>query len=361
MKVLLMAKILFVLPAGGYSGGANSVVQDVLGLRRIGDFANIAVDKKNILSFRKCYSREMELVRDLVEFNGYENLKKQILSYDFVIATVGSQALELFEVVRDINSKKNLNIRMGYYIQDYELLFFERDSVNWNLVRDSYDDAKDVICFAKTDWICQVVEKNHPIKVSRVLPSIDHDYFVPNLASRNGIAVTAMLRLATPRRAPRRTARIFNHLASKHGDSLRLSIFGSSPDELLENGILLDSSVQNHGKLTKEQVAQLLSDSDLFLDLSDYQAFGRTGVESMACGAIPVMPAAGAAPEFISSGHNGYVVDMRSDNLIMDVIDEYINLPLKRKKLMQAKALELASQFSVHRAAISLRNVLNIL
>ena len=64
-----MAKILFVLPAGGYSGGANSVVQETKGLLRIGEQASIAMDSKNINSFRRCYSTQFDVLDRLVAFD----------------------------------------------------------------------------------------------------------------------------------------------------------------------------------------------------------------------------------------------------------------------------------------------------
>lgn len=352
-----MHNILFVLPAGGYSGGANSVVQEVRGLRRIGINANLAVDQKNINSFTKCYSSEFEILQNIISFESYKKLEEELEKYDFIIATVSTRASELFSSIRNVNKNSKKQIQIGYYIQDYEPLFFQTNSPNWILAKSSYDHAKDVICFAKTDWICRIVEQNHSIKVRRVLPSIDHSCYMPNLNNREKISISAMLRTTTSRRAPRRTARILNRIAEKYKNDIDITVFGSSDDEMLESGIILNSSVQNQGKLTRDQVAQTLRDSSLFLDLSDYQAFGRTGIESMACGSIPVMPILGGASEFIKHGQNGYLVDTRVDDLIIDIVDEFISLPLKRRNAMKFSALELAADHSVHRSAISLLNL----
>jgi glycosyltransferase involved in cell wall biosynthesis len=47
----------------------------------------------------------------------------------------------------------------------------------------------------------------------------------------------------------------------------------------------------------------------VFLDMSVYQAFGRTALEAMACGATAVVPAIGGATEFVEHGCNALVVD----------------------------------------------------
>lgn len=352
-----MHNFLFVLPAGGYSGGANSVVQEVRGLRRIGINANIAIDQKNIASFRKCYSTEFDILQGIIPFKSYGELESNLEKYDFVIATVSTHASKLFSTARNVNKKSSKKIQLGYYIQDYEPLFFQPGSPDWMLAKASYDDAKDVICFAKTDWICRVVEQNHSIKVKRVLPSIDHNCYMPNLGVREKISISAMLRTGTARRAPRRTARILNRVLDKYNNDVDVFVFGSSDDEILENGIILNSGIENQGRLTRDQVAQTLRDSSLFLDLSDYQAFGRTGIEAMACGAIPVMPILGGASEFIKHCQNGYLVDTRVDDLIINVVDEFIGHPFKRKISMQCSALELAAEFSVHKSAVSLSKI----
>lgn len=354
-----MANILFVLPASGYSGGANSVVQETKGLLRIGEKVAIAIDDKNIVTFKQCYATQCDVVSRLLVFNSPIALEEHIEKFDIVIATVGTFAATVFDCIRNVNEKCKKNVRSAYYIQDYEPLFFDVQTNYYKKSCISYDTASDVICFAKTDWICQVVESNHSgVKVKRVLPSIDHDCYFPIIQPINKIVISAMVRPSTPRRGPRRTVRILKRLAEKYGSKVQSVCFGCDRDELIKSGLMLHPLIINKGRLTREQVAQVLRESSLFLDLSDYQAFGRTGIESMACGAVPVMPLFGGASEFITHGQNGYLVDTRYDSIVLDVIEQYIQLSDKRRSVMQSSALETAAAYSVHRAAISVRNVL---
>lgn len=353
-----MAKILFVLPAGGYSGGANSVVQETKGLLRLGEQTYIAVDSKNINSFRSCYSTQFDILNRLIEFDNYSVLEKHLEKFDIVIATISTQASNLFKCVNGFNLKRKRNIRIAYYIQDYEPLFFAKDTLLWQQACKSYDNVVGVKYFAKTNWICRAVEKNHGVQVKRVLPSIDHDCYLPATNAPDKITIAAMIRPGTPRRAPRRTVRILALLAEKYKSQIKINIFGCDKEELLDYGIVLHGAITNHGRLTREQVAQILRESSLFLDLSDYQAFGRTGMEAMACGAVPVMPIFGGAPEFVTHGQNGYLVDTRYDSIILDTVAQYSELPEKRREMMRASVLETAAEYSVHRAAVSMRNVL---
>ena len=59
-------------------------------------------------------------------------------------------------------------------------------------------------------------------------------------------------------------------------------------------------------------MAELLRESDVFLDMSVYQAFGRTALEAMACGATAVVPKVGGVWEFVEHGHNALAVDTLS-------------------------------------------------
>ena len=63
------------------------------------------------------------------------------------------------------------------------------------------------------------------------------------------------------------------------------------------------------GVLRRDEVADLLRRSQLFIDLSEYQAFGRTGLEAMACGCTTILPEAGGSDEYAIDGSNCLRVD----------------------------------------------------
>ena len=92
----------------------------------------------------------------------------------------------------------------------------------------------------------------------------------------------------------------------------------------------------------------------MFLDVSDYQAFGRTGLESMACGAIPVVPVLGGTSEFAVHGENAYVVDTRSDDAIMEAVRHFVTLSDQDRNKMRLNAMETAADFTVEKASLSL-------
>jgi hypothetical protein len=247
----------------------------------------------------------------------------------------------------------NRHILPAYYVQDYEPMFFEPGTDSWKTANDSYSLVPGALLFAKTHWIIREVAQGHKVQLHKVSPSIDHEVYRPRARHQDGrIHVVAMVRPGTPRRGASRTMRVLKALQHLHGDRVAVHIFGcldGSKDFLpLER----DFAHVNHGILRRPEVAELLSACDIFLDLSDYQAFGRTGLEAMACGCAVVLPIVGGAEEYAIDGDNSLVIDTLDEELCIRRTSSLIEDPgtLENIKL---SALLTASRYSVHMAAVS--------
>lgn len=354
----MIGPIVYILPAGGYSGGANSVVQEVSGFQRMGVDASIAVDAKNASTFASAYGSLPGIISSLKIYNNEQKLSQIIGTAAEVVGTVASTLPSVLKAWSLLEARKRP--KFYYYIQDYEPLFVEEGSVAWENSRKSYEYPLVTRAFAKTDWICEVVKANHGLNVQRVQASVDHSVYFPmlNLPKDGAITISAMVRPSTPRRAPRRTCRVINTLSHSLGSKVKLITFGCSLEELRAEGLRLTNEVEHHGRITREQVASLLRASDLFLDLSDYQAFGRTGLESMACGAIPIITCLGGASEYLNHGQNGFMVDVRYDNQISSTINEFLARPANSRQAMRVAAIETASKYSIENACASILRVL---
>jgi hypothetical protein len=57
------------------------------------------------------------------------------------------------------------------YIQDYEPLFYPRDSAGWVEAARSYTLVPDTVLFAKTHWLCDIVRLRHGVDVHKVSPT----------------------------------------------------------------------------------------------------------------------------------------------------------------------------------------------
>lgn len=89
---------------------------------------------------------------------------------------------------------------------------------------------------------------------------------------------------------------------------LEIEVFGATNDELAQVG-LEHPWFKNWGVLPRRQVARYLSEVDIFLDYSTYQAMGLTTLEAMASGCIVIGPKNGGTREFVADGINGFLAD----------------------------------------------------
>lgn len=330
---------------------------------RLGIPAFIASNADNADRLRSGY-RDLETIhRHVHAYAGAEQLGQVIdtLVPDAVVATTNQSVHVLSRALH--SCKDPGRVRTAYYIQDYEPLFYEKDSDDWITAHTSYGLIPGMVHFAKTRWLQEIVERNHGVTVRKVDPSIDHHIYYPHLPYRlekaEPLVITAMLRPATPRRAPRRTMRILNRLAHEFQDNVACKAFGCTSMEL-DSHSLRPHGVTHLGVLRREEVGDLLRSTDLFLDLSDYQAFGRTAVEAMSCGAVSIVPAHGGACEFAQDGTNSFVVDMRDDEAIMQAVRIFVGMPEAERRAMSLDAIATGFRYTPERAALSeLRHLLS--
>lgn len=350
-------RILFVLPTRGLSGGANSVVQETAGFRRMGLDAKIAVDTKYYQDFAKAYEAELSADEVLVEYHDVAELRTAMAACDACIATLCTTVHLIVTTAREIAAAERP--QLYYYIQDYEPFFFPPNSPSWDTAVASYGYGTDVIGFAKTDWIAREISRRHAMTVLRVAPSLDHDTFYPDLSRRAGVPrVAAMIRPSTPRRAPRRTARIMSRIKGTFGNDVSCAVFGASAKEIAGAGLAIDPEVEVLGKLTRSEVAAALRECDVLLDLSDYQAFGRTALEAMACGALPIITMYGGAGEFVTDMKNGALCEVRADDAVMQKVFALMDLAPAARERMRVNAMETAGRYHVTSACASILRVL---
>lgn len=349
-------KIVFLLPVPGGGGGAHSIVQEVNEMRRLGFDAKIGVRNNDLPKYIDDYSEIKDIKQAFIalDFNNIVNeAGSSIANFDIAIATIYSSIDILNQIV-----SSHPHVMPGYYIQDYEPLFFYPGSDKSKKARDSYEAIPNIIAFAKTHWITRIVKKEHNIDVEKVEPSIDHSIYFPDAKYSEGkIRVSAMIRPSTPYRGAKKTMAVFSRLAEIMPDTFEFKIFGCNAND---DGFLAlnhNFNYENFGILTRPEVASVLRSSDIFVDLSDYQAFGRTSLEAMACGCVPLVPQNGGSDEYAIHGFNSFIVNTESEsdafNYLASIGKDQVNL-----KKMQREALRTASRYSVTKAAVSEVNLL---
>lgn len=188
-------------------------------------------------------------------------------------------------------------------------------------------------------------------------PSVDIDLFFPQVSlpvQRNHrVKVVAMVRPSTPRRNPEGTITVLGRLRQIFNDRIDIEIFGPEDEgEPLPAGAE-NLNLVNHGQLRPAQTAYLLGSADIFIDMSHFQAMGLTAMESMACGAIPVIPCAGGASSFAQHDSNAVIVDTRNTESVVDTVSALIN-DFDKRRTLQFEALNTIVQHYPEKAAFAI-------
>lgn len=347
-----MARLCFVLPVGGGGGGAHSVVQEVNAMRDLGIEAQVLVNRRNVESFLASYERFPWVTEGgMAAFEGSKDLSGLLAGAEVVVATTNTSAYSIADALPALRGQ---GLRPGYYVQDYEPLFYAAGTTEHAMAVASYGVLPGCTYFAKTRWLSGMVEAAHGHPTALVIPSIDHGIYRPaRRPEGQRRLVAAMVRPSTPRRAPRRTLRMLARLASGEFGPVALTAFGCSAEDLAEAGLTLPEGVTLLGRLRQVEVAELLRATDAFLDLSDYQGFGRTAAEAMACGAVVLAPSLGGAVDFITDGVSGFLAPTTDDTAVAATIRRMLSLSEAELRSMRLAALEAVSGFTPVRAAIS--------
>ncbi len=334
--------ILYLLPLRGTAGGIHSVVQEASGLRQRGVFAQVAIRQRDADFYRATYPAiEPEL---FYIFESEAELVTYANAFDVAVATQHG-SIDLLSWL----AMANPELLSAYYVQDYEPNFYQPNNSAHHHARESYTRVPGCLLFAKTDWIREKVKTEHAVDVHKVIPSIDREIYRPDDTVEKTIDVCAMVRPGTPVRNPELTADVVTELSGKN-----IAVFGCEIDDPFWTERDFPGKIL--GVLRRDQVADLLRSSKLFIDLSEYQAFGRTGLEAMACGCATILPEAGGCDEYAIDGSNCLRVDTGDRAAILAAIHRLLDDDQLRSCQIKA-GLETADGFSIDRAAESVEKL----
>ena len=345
-------KIIFILPSPGNGGGSHSIVQEVEAMRKMGIDAIIGIESRHINTVNSRY-KDIPNVEEL--FVGYdENTLVSIAkNYDIAVATI-FYSVELIKKITDLYP----HILPAYYVQDYEPMFFTNADERKELARSSYGLLEDMLLFSKTFWIARQVALLEGVAVQKVSPSIDHDTYYPSLDSIKNLPVriVAMIRPQTPYRGAERTMRTLSKIKKVFKENIDIQIFGSDLTSPGFSELEQNFKYTNLEVLDRPAVASCLQNADIFVDLSDYQAFGRTSLEAMACGCAVMLPCHGGGDEYAVDNYNALVVDTFDEEECFTRLSTLISdKPLLEE--MKTAGIETAGGYSSKKAALSELNL----
>ena len=342
-------RVLFLLPIASPGGGANVVLSEANALAHCGVDVEIANLHQFATSFGAGYPNLQVPVRYLQQPHELAALAGD---FDAVIAT-------LYLSVDWLTHCADTEAVLGYYVQDFEPYFFPVGDPQHRIASDTYS-RPGLTLFTKTNWNQRIISEQTGAHAHVVGPSLDiAQWFPPDRPRREGhVRVAAMVRPSTPRRAPERTARVLAEVLRHRPQAVMVEVFGVDRHaETLLAPLASTGACMIHGALRSDQMRALLGRSDIFLDLSDYQAMGLTCLEAMACDTAVIGPREGGLREIVADGQSGILVDTRDDAACVDAAVRLID-DAEQRNLLAANGIIEASRHWPERAALAMMQAL---
>lgn len=343
-------RVLFVLPVTEIGGGANIVLSEASAMRRMGVDAQIC----NLASHQSYFERAYPTLDVPVLYIQHPGELPEIAgSFDAVVATV-------YHTVQWLKPLESGPQVLGYYIQDYEPLFFDAGTAAWQEARQSYSLLTQGRLFTKTTWNRDLVQEREGVQATAIGVSYEDRVFRrfrPATQPVERVRILAMVRLGCDRRGPLETLDTLQRVVQMYGDGVEAHVFGSPVEELEQT--LGPNRVQFHlhGMLTSAAVAELMNTVDVFVDFSSHQAMGLTALEAMACGLAVVVPEQGGAVSFVDHDRTGLVVDTTDASQRLEAVCQLVDNPQATRQMGLA-AMSTALACGVELCASNILDVL---
>jgi hypothetical protein len=349
MSVLLILNCMSTKKPFMLHGGWISLVQEALGLWTNGCYSRIAVPMGYLAEFNLAFP-EAKAAGTFMGFFGKtaEAVAEEIIQdgqvFDFLVATHSSTAITV-----KILSQKWPNAIPSYYVQDIETAF--TDATAKNAAITSYREFTSGFIFVKTPWLQDELQKQFNIAAHLIPPTVDTDLFVPGRqAYDKSLQLCAMVRISTPRRNPQETLQILSWAA----ETLDVNVlaYGSSMDDIVR---YLDRTGHTQinlalinvlGILDRQKMRDVNQVCEVFLDFSSWQGFGRSGIEAMASGVIPILPRNGGASSYAKTGENSFLIDTSDMEEVKTLLKDITHKKYDLVKIRDA-ALATAAEYSL--------------
>jgi glycosyltransferase involved in cell wall biosynthesis len=339
----------FLLPVMSAGGGGHVVIQEAAAMRRMGVDAVLV----NLERHRVVFEQEHPANPIPCLYLDAPRLDSAMLSqWDAVVATAYNSVAWFAGVPLAASAPAK-----GYYIQDFEPLFFPRRSRHYRKAMDSYTLEANLVRLTKTRWNAEAVRHHVGIDCTVVGPSVDLDRFRPRRRSMaavgdSGLRIAAMIRPSTPRRAARHTMEVLREFQRETPDAVEIILFGCRLDDADFLRLPRDFAWRHAGVLNRFQLAMLMNEIDVFADFSEFQAMGLTALEAMACGAAVIVPQEGGAGSYARHDENALVVDSHSPEACRAALQRLVSdrdLTARLQRQAADDACQYAPEFAAYR------------
>jgi glycosyltransferase involved in cell wall biosynthesis len=117
---------------------------------------------------------------------------------------------------------------------------------------------------------------------------------------------------------------VLREMSLRHRDNIDIILFGGDREDPAFGALPQDFVWRHAGILTRNQLAMLLNEVDIFVDLSGWQAMGLTALQAMASGAAVLVPREGGVSAYARHEANALVVDTSSFSDCVETVNRLI-------------------------------------
>jgi GT2 family glycosyltransferase/glycosyltransferase involved in cell wall biosynthesis/SAM-dependent methyltransferase len=346
-------RLLFILPINSPGGGANVIRSENNAMQAMG----VKVVFFSLPEYRQGFTKSYPDLSQATIFGKVDELELAAQTFDAVIATYNPTVGWLKPIQANL-----AHPILGYYIQGFEPWMYTQNSQAYKTAFDSYTLIDDLILFTKTEWTQQQVKEATGQESAVVGASVDIDLYRPRphnspLWPNGPLKIAAMIRPESPYREPYKTMQLLHKTSQKYKGEVEIHLFGTPYENPGFQELPHEYPWKLYGVLNPEQVANLLSQVDIFIDYSSQQAMGLTAMEAMACGCAVIVPQHGGASSYAVHESNCLVIDTSSFENMWLAMQRLIDDEELRTNLQRNAIHDICSYFP-EQAAINILNVL---
>jgi GT2 family glycosyltransferase/glycosyltransferase involved in cell wall biosynthesis/SAM-dependent methyltransferase len=345
-KVYSGRRLLFILPINSPGGGANVIRSESLAMQQMG----VKVVFFNLETHREGFVKSYPDLSQSTIFGKPEDLELAAQNYDAVIATYNPTVGWL----QQLQSKQTHPV-LGYYIQGFEPWMYAQSSLGYKIALDSYTLIDDMTLFCKTEWTRQQVKEATGRESEVIGASVDIDLYRPRprntpLWPNGPLRIAAMIRPESPYREPLKTMELLHKTFQKYKGEVEILLFGTPYENPAFQVLPHDFPWKIYGVLSPEQVANLLSQVDIFVDYSSHQAMGLTAMEAMACGCAAIVPKFGGASSYALHERNSLIADTSTFENVWLALQRLVEDEKLRNHLQRNAIQDICAYFPEHSA-----------
>lgn len=351
-----MARITFILPELSLAGGIRVIGKYSLELAQLGHQVSVVARKpgpprlRDLLRGRAQQDISSQVVKSY--FSGVEERIRfvpanrplrpaDLPDADFLIATWW----ETLEWVSAMPASKG---QLVHFMQGYEMFPWlppERVAATYEM---------DTLKIAISKWVKQQVLENHGCSTEAVIHNAVDTHHFSFRPERNNAMFTMGFVYASESIKNSGLAFDLQDILAARGFPCELLAFhsGEMPGKLKER-----SGLKEYYRPGQDLIPSLYQQCDLWLFLSLEEGFGLPIIEALSCGTPVLATHAGAAPDLIRSGENGYLCAPTAE-AFADAAEHFAALGAAERLMFARRARETVTSWTWADCAHRLMDVL---